>query len=294
MVYILTFWKFSTWQHTLFQVCNYINLASLVHTINLLCQAFGDLAALHQGFERWCDRVISWNIWPSATLLAIPSSHSLLFISTSSKPKSTHKSFFFHRLFYPHPGPSGSHLFPNDFKSNSFKHTQGFLQKNIWQIMGSFSNHNFVFFILSFQSVILSSSSYLRITQTCNKQMICGKFNLLKRKKWDVVTYVLSLEEAYKSIAPVARMLWGEPHWGEQWLKIVMTLGVWKEKDEKCWPKSLKCLWRKRKAHPLFKTARKSPSALSERKSYSTSVRWQIGVIFVNRRGAALHIPSRW
>lgn len=42
---------------------------------------------------------------------------------------------------------------------------------------------------------------------TCNKQMICGRFNLLKGEKLYVATCVLSLEEAYKSTAQVARML---------------------------------------------------------------------------------------
>ena len=147
------------------------------------CQVFGDLAALHQGFERRCDRVTFWNTRPSQLPRQLfPLSHSLPFISTSSKPKSTHKSFFFHRLFYSHPGPSGSHLFPNDFKKQFFQTHPGLSAEEHLANHGFFpSNHNYMFFIFSFQSVILFQFFLLENNQTCNKQMICGKFNLLKR-----------------------------------------------------------------------------------------------------------------
>lgn len=160
----LYFWTLSTWQRKLFPVCI---TASWLHQFTqqiYSCQVFCDLAALHQGFERLCDRVTSWNLWPSATLLAFPPFLSLSHSSPllPNPNQLTNPIFFFHRLFSHHPGPSGSHLLPNDFKKQFFQTHPVLSPEEHLANHGLFqSNHSYVFFFLSFQSVILFPVSIL-------------------------------------------------------------------------------------------------------------------------------------
>lgn len=136
----LYFWKLSAWQHKLFPVCI---AATWLHQFTqqiYSCQVFCDLAALHQGFERLCDRVTSWNIWPSATLLAFPpfSLSPIHLHFSQTQINSQILSFSFTDYSVITQAPQGLTCFPTTLKSNSFNHIQCSPQKNIWQIMGSF------------------------------------------------------------------------------------------------------------------------------------------------------------
>lgn len=135
----------------------------------------------------------------------------------------TNPFFFFHRPFYCHPNPSQSHLLPKGV-------TKYFLQTHPQLFPREYLVNNILSQLCAFLLIPPISYSYLRRTRHATSKWSVEDLTYLKGEKWDVATCVLSLEDTYKSTAPVARMLWGEPHWGEQWLKIVLDLGYLKGK----------------------------------------------------------------